>query len=396
MEAIEGTTDESFKNSKKFDKTIQKMTVKVITRHAPSNYGSLLQSIATQTVLEHLGYECKMIDYQRKDERGIRMVLNQVSRKKDFSSPLKKLFYIIIRYPVEKYAQCRFDRMRNRYLKMTKRCTTPEDLSQLKADAFMTGSDQVWGPVITGMYDAAYFLQFATGGAKRLSYAASFGKTNFDAATTRVYQQMLASYDKITVREDSAVQMLESWGAKNCYGQVLDPTLLLSADEWIDLLVYEEMQIKYASQKYILVYQIHNDRQLSSYALRLAAHTGLKLLRVNPFMHQVHRGGKFVLCPDVTEFLSLIKNATYIVTDSFHGTCFSLTFEKQFIEVLPYNTTGTRNQSILALTGLSNRIVYDFDDFSIINRMINYQPVREILAKERGRSVKMLKCLLNS
>ena len=396
MEAIEGTTDESFKNSKKFDKTIQKMTVKVITRHAPSNYGSLLQSIATQTVLEHLGYECKMIDYQRKDERGIRMVLNQVSRKKDFSSPLKKLFYIIIRYPVEKYAQCRFDRMRNRYLKMTKRCTTPEDLSQLKADAFMTGSDQVWGPVITGMYDAAYFLQFATGGAKRLSYAASFGKTNFDAATTRVYQQMLASYDKITVREDSAVQMLESWGAKNCYGQVLDPTLLLSADEWIDLLVYEEMQIKYASQKYILVYQIHNDRQLSSYALRLAAHTGLKLLRVNPFMHQVHRGGKFVLCPDVTEFLSLIKNATYIVTDSFHGTCFSLTFEKQFIEVLPNNTTGTRNQSILALTGLSNRIVYDFDDFSIINTMINYQPVREILAKERGRSVKMLKCLLNS
>ena len=396
MEAIEGTTDESFKNSKKFDKTIQKMTVKVITRHAPSNYGSLLQSIATQTVLEHLGYECKMIDYQRKDERGIRMVLNQVSRKKDFSSPLKKLFYIIIRYPVEKYAQCRFDRMRNRYLKMTKRCTTPEDLSQLKADAFMTGSDQVWGPVITGMYDAAYFLQFATGGAKRLSYAASFGKTNFDAATTRVYQQMLASYDKITVREDSAVQMLESWGAKNCYGQVLDPTLLLSADEWIDLLVYEEMQIKYASQKYILVYQIHNDRQLSSYALRLAAHTGLKLLRVNPFMHQVHRGGKFVLCPDVTEFLSLIKNATYIVTDSFHGTCFSLTFEKQFIEVLPNITTGTRNQSILALTGLSNRIVYDFDDFSIINRMINYQPVREILAKERGRSVKMLKCLLNS
>ena len=396
MEAIEGTTDESFKNSKKFDKTIQKMTVKVITRHAPSNYGSLLQSIATQTVLEHLGYECKMIDYQRKDERGIRMVLNQVSRKKDFSSPLKKLFYIIIRYPVEKYAQCRFDRMRNRYLKMTKRCTTPEDLSQLKADAFMTGSDQVWGPVITGMYDAAYFLQFATGGAKRLSYAASFGKTNFDAATTRVYQQMLASYDKITVREDSAVQMLESWGAKNCYGQVLDPTLLLSADEWIDLLVYEEMQIKYASQKYILVYQIHNDRQLSSYALRLAAHTGLKLLRVNPFMHQVHRGGKFVLCPDVTEFLSLLKNATYIVTDSFHGTCFSLTFEKQFIEVLPNNTTGTRNQSILALTGLSNRIVYDFDDFSIINRMIDYQPVREILAKERGRSVKMLKCLLNS
>ena len=396
MEAIEGTTDESFKNSKKFDKTIQKMTVKVITRHAPSNYGSLLQSIATQTVLEHLGYECKMIDYQRKDERGIRMVLNQVSRKKDFSSPLKKLFYLIIRYPVEKYAQCRFDRMRNRYLKMTKRCTTPEDLSQLKADAFMTGSDQVWGPVITGMYDAAYFLQFATGGAKRLSYAASFGRTNPDAATTRVYQQMLASYDKITVREDSAVQMLESWGAKNCYGQVLDPTLLLSADEWIDLLVYEEMQIKYASQKYILVYQIHNDRQLSSYALRLAAHTGLKLLRVNPFMHQVHRGGKFVLCPDVAEFLSLIKNATYIVTDSFHGTCFSLTFEKQFIEVLPNNTTGTRNQSILALTGLSNRIVYDFDDFSIINRMIDYQPVREILAKERGRSVKMLKCLLNS
>lgn len=372
------------------------MIVKVITRHAPSNYGSLLQSIATQTVINRLGYECEIIDYQRRDERGLKMILNLVSRKRDFNSPLKKMFYIAVRYPIEKYAQCRFDRMRNRYLEMTKRCVTLEDLSQLDADAFMTGSDQVWGPVMTGMYDAAYFLQFATGRAKRLSYAASFGKTNFDATTTREYQRMLVSYDKITVREDSAVQMIEAWGAENCRGQVLDPTLLLNVDEWTDLLIDEKMQAKYANRKYILVYQIHNDKQLSSYALRLAAYTGLKLLRVNPFMHQVRRGGKLLLCPDVAEFLSLIKNATYIVTDSFHGTCFSLIFEKQFIEILPNNATGTRNQSILALTGLSDRIVTDFDDFSIIDKMINYQPVREILTKERERSIKILKYLLDS
>lgn len=372
------------------------MNIKVITRHSPSNYGSLLQSIAIQTIIERMGHQCEIIDYQRSDERGLKMIRTQLAQKKGYDNPLKKLAYIAIRYPIEKLAQNRFDKMRECHLKMTGRCSSHEELAFLKADVFMTRSDQVWGPMMNGMYDTAYFLQFVAKDTKRLSYAASFGKTKFDACTEKVYKQMLAFYDKITVREDSAVGLIESWGCRNCLGQVLDPTLLMNGEMWSRLLITDCIQKRYENREYILVYQIHNDPQLSSYALQFAKRTGLQLIRVNPFIHQVCRGGKFICCPDVGEFLALIKNAAYMVTDSFHGTCFAINFGKQFVEILPNNSTGTRNQSILALTGLSNRIVTDFSDFSILNEMIDFVPVNKVLESERLKSLGRLEELLKN
>ncbi len=371
------------------------MNIKVITRHSPSNYGSLLQSIATIKILECLGHQPEIIDYQRNDERGLRMIKTQVSQKDGYSNPLKRLAYIAVRYPIERLAQSRFDAMRKKYLKMTARCTNEKDLRSLKADAFITGSDQVWGPMMNGVYDSAFFLQFVAPGGKKLSFASSFGKTTFDSRTKGEYIKMLSSYDKIAVREDTAVQLLSNWGLRNCIGQVLDPTLLFSGQDWSDWLISSELQGKYIGRKYILIYQIHNDPNLSSYALKLADKTGLELVRVNPFMHQAKRGGKFICCPDVAEFLALIKNATYMVTDSFHGTCFAVNFNKQFIEILPNNSTGTRNQSILTLTGLSNRIIVDFNDYSIVENVIDYDSVNLILEQERKKSIEILKDLLD-
>ena len=370
------------------------MNVKVITRHSPSNYGSVLQSIATIAVMEKLRVDCEIIDYQRPDERGLAGVLTQLKAKQGFDNPLKRLAYIAIRFPIEKYAQVRFDRMRKKYLKMTSRCSSHDDLKSLSADAFMTGSDQVWGPMMNGSYDSAYFLQFVGPNARKLAYAASFGKTKFDDATVTDYKQMLVGYDKIAVRENSAVSLLRDWGLNNCIGQVLDPTLLLCKEEWTKLLIKESDRKKYADNKYILVYQIHNDPKLSDYAKRIAKHTGLKLLRVNPFFHHVTRGGKFICCPDLSEFLALIDNATCIITDSFHGTCFAINFGKQFVEILPKNATGTRNQSILDLTGLSNRILQDANDYSLINKSIEYDRVQKVLETEREKSKSLMKGML--
>lgn len=370
------------------------MNVKVITRHSPSNYGSLLQSIATVKTIEGLGHDCSIIDYQRPDERGLKGVLTQVNCKAGFGNPLKKLAYIAIRYPIEKFAQACFDEMRKKYLKMTSRCSSHVDLKKISADAFITGSDQVWGPMMNGVYDSAYFLQFVGKDSRKLAYAASFGKTKFDESTVEAYKKMLSEYDKIAVREKSAVSLLEEWGLDNCLGQVLDPTLLLNSKTWKDLLVSKHDSQKYANRNYILVYQIHNDPKLSDYAKRIARQTGKELLRVNPYLHQKYRGGKFICCPDLGEFLALIDNASCIITDSFHGTCFSINFGKQFIEILPNNATGTRNQSILELTGLSNRILRDFDDYSLINQMIDYNEVHHILEVEREKSIDVMKNLL--
>ena len=100
------------------------------------------------------------------------------------------------------------------------------------------------------------------------------------------------------------------------------------------------------------------------------------------------------MCPDVKDFLELINNAAYIVTDSFHGTCFAINFNKQFVEILPNNATGTRNQSILTLTGLSSRIVTNFEDFTVVDNEIDYGPVNKILEEERERCKDVLKKML--
>lgn len=359
------------------------MDIKVITRHAPSNYGSLLQSIATVTILERLGHTCEIIDYIRDDEHGLKAVTTVLDGKQGWNGNLlKKLAYIALRYPEEKRAEMKFSRMRKKYLKLTGRSRTHEELKQLDADVFMTGSDQVWGPTLNGHYDEAYFLSFVKDKPK-IAYAASFGRTEFTPATLSEYKKMLSDYTGIAVRENSAVDLLAQMNIP-CAGQVLDPTLLLTGEEW-GKWIEKDVQ-----GKYVLVYQLHNNPALSDYAVRFARHVGLPLYRVSPTFHQCRRGGKFVYLPDLSEFLSYIKHSTYFITDSFHGTAFALNFNRQFIEILPNNKTGSRNQSILQLTGLQDRIVTDYNDFSISNKKIDYESVNAVLRNEREKSMSIM------
>lgn len=364
------------------------MNVKVITRHAPSNYGSLLQSIATIKTIERLGHACQIIDYIRNDERGLKAITTPLSNKKEWSGNiLKRIAYILLRYPEEHIAERKFERMRSKYLKLTERCTNITELSNLTADVFMTGSDQVWGPTLNGKYDEAYFLSFVRN-TKKTAYAASFGRTEFTLSTISQYKKMLSKYDDIAVREDSAVELLDNMHIR-CVGQVLDPTLLLTGDEWRAFIKNDHI----IQGKYVLVYQLHNNPVLSDYAVRFAEHVGLPLYRVSPTFHQFKRGGHFLYLPELSDFLSYIKDCTYFITDSFHGTAFALNFNKQFIEILPNNKTGSRNQSILRLTGLEDRIINDYNDFSICNRVIDYDRVNSILENERMKSIDILKKL---
>lgn len=364
------------------------MNIKVITRHGPSNYGSVLQSIATLEILRRLGADAEIIDYQREDERGLKAVLANVNHKSGYSNPIKKLLYVAIRFPMEWIAQRKFDKMRKASLRLTSRCKDTSDLKRLDADIFMTGSDQVWGPVLTEPYDSNYFLDFVDDKTKKIAYAASFGKAKFDDAVSSKFKKLLSRYDHIAVREDTAKKLLENWDI-HCDGQVLDPTLLLTSAEWSKLISKEKNR-----GGYVLAYQIHNNPKLNELAKEIAERLNLPLYRVSPSLHQFSRGGKFIYLPDLGGFLSAIKNCSYLVTDSFHGTCFAINFNKQFVEVLPNNGTASRNQSILKLTGLTNRIIFEKEDLAILDSNIDYNMVNQIIEKERSYSVNILKAML--
>ncbi|MCM1518494.1 MAG: polysaccharide pyruvyl transferase family protein [Pseudoflavonifractor sp.] len=364
------------------------MDVKVITRHAPSNYGSLLQSIATVEAVESLGHSCRIIDYRRDDERGLRSILTLLAKKPEWNNNIvKKIAYVVMRWPAEKIAEVKFDSMRRRYLKMTPHVSTLDGLRSLTADIFMTGSDQVWGPVAGDRFDEAYFLTFADKG-RRVAYAGSFGRTVFDDDVLGRYRDMLSRYDAIAVRENSAVDTLASMGVTTV-GQVLDPTLLLDAERWSGYMP-DTPPVK---GEYVLVYQLHNNPALDLYATRVAGKLRLPLIRMSASMHQFARSGRFKFLPGMGKFLSLIKNARCMVTDSFHGTAFAINFNTPFVEILPGNGTGSRNQSILQLTGLQDRIVTDFDDLSIVDKAIDFDAVNRIIAREREKSMEILRTL---
>lgn len=368
------------------------MEVNVITRHAPANYGSLLQSIATQKVLEKVGVENKIIDYIPKEETGVRIAFTQLKGKKSWNcNPLKKMAYILGRELENLIMYHKFERMRKKYLNMTEHFSTEQELVGFAAESnsiFMTGSDQVWGPVSTGVYDPVYFLEFVSEEKKKIAFASSFGKASFSETDIRKYKKMLSRYSNIAVRENSAVEMLYDMGIEA--RQVLDPTLLVTSEKWEEYISDKDIP----KEEYVLVYQIHNNPELDRYAIKFAEKVGLPLRRVSPLLHQVRRGGKFIYLPDIGQFLALIKNANYMVTDSFHGTAFAVNFNTQFVEVLPNTGTASRNQSILKLLGLENRIVKDNNDFCFISQMIDYTIVNQRLIEERNRTMSVLKQIL--
>ncbi len=362
------------------------MNTAIITRHAVTNYGSLLQTMATQEVICQLGHEAVVIDYIRDDEKYQNIEKTMLSKKNEWNSnPLKKAIYLMLRQPGSIIAGKKFENYRNKCLNLTKRYSSKEELinDKLSFDCYITGSDQVWGPVGNGEYDDCYCLSFTKEEDKKIAYAASFGRNDFDKKTEEYFVKWLSRYDKILVRESSALQKLSEWALPA--EQVLDPTLLLSKEYWMKFVNKTNID------KYLLIYQLHNNKRLDIYAKELAKRKGLKIVRVSQFLHQIINGGKFVWCPSPSAFLSLIAYSECLITDSFHGTAFAINFNKPFIEVLPNNKTETRNVSILKLTGLTERILMKNDDYSIFDKKIDFNKVNSIIEQERNRSIKILK-----
>lgn len=365
------------------------MRVALITRHFIPNYGSLLQAMATQQAIENLGHSCDVIDYIREDETFRNREKTLLNRKQRWNgSKGKRFLYLMLRQPESIAAGRKFERWQRQYLNLTKRYS---GLEQLKADppaadVYMTGSDQVWGPVENGSYDSAYCLSFVDGNRRKMAYAASFGHTELSEEERGYYQTWLTCYQRITVREESAVKILEELGMEASW--VLDPTLLFDAAYWAQYVK------PIAHKKYILVYQLHNDSRLNAYAKKAAKKKGLPLIRLSVSFHQLLRGGKLIWAPDLGTFLSYIKNAECMITDSFHGTAFAINFNTPFIEVMPNNNTGTRNRSILRLTGLQGRILQKQEDLALVDQKIDFQYANKILEQKRKESFCILKSMI--
>lgn len=365
------------------------MNVKIITRHAVANYGSVLQAYALQKAIEKIGHKAEIINYIRLDEQGKNIVDTMLKRNSKWNKNIfLRTIYKILQMPVYNKSYLKFEKFRKCLLNETERIySNSEELKELpEADVYCTGSDQVWGKIGNVDFDENYFLDFVPKGKKCISYAASFGKSELSDELLDNLSKLLAKYSHITVRENSAKKILED--KKIFSEQVLDPTLLLSKDEWKEI-INDEVKEK----DYVLIYQLHRDKKLEKYAEEFARRTNKKLIRISISWLYVFKSGKLSYMPSINKFLEYFKNCEYVITDSFHATVFSIIFNKKFIDILP-NKTGTRIVSILQLLGLENRIVKNYNDFSLINKEIDYYDVNIKLDNERNKSLKILENII--
>lgn len=362
--------------------------IDVITLHRTVNYGSVLQAYATQYILEKLGYEVEFIDYY--PER-LHMV-GMLRRIKNKNEKFKKNIFIrniarIIIFPSYIKRFYVFKKFVKEHIKLTRKTyVTEEDLEMdiPEADVYCTGSDQVWNVGWNEKIDYPFFLKFVPSNKKCIAYSASFGKSKLEDWEKEETKKLLQKYSSLAMREKSGVEILEKLGIENGV-QVLDPTLLLDKNDWNSLI-----SEKYKGKKYIFVYNINHNKKLDDYAVKFAKQKKMPIIYVSYNYHDCFKHGKLKCNTKVENFLSLISNAEYVLTDSFHCTAFSINFNKQLLVAYP-EKFSTRLASIVELTGLQNRVIDDYNNFNICDRPINFNYANKVLKQERKKSLDYLK-----
>lgn len=315
------------------------MKVAILTFHnTPNNCGAVLQAFALQRTLEKLGHEACIIDYYR--ERG------DLKPWWSFKS-LGGLYHTAKMLYIENLRLDRCRRFRRRHLNLT-----PAEyggrVRYFGADAYITGSDQVFNP-IHNEGNPDFLLDFVPSGKRRIAYGASFGIDVFNEAYTQMLKRLLPMFDALSVREEKGAETIKAISGR-AVQVVADPTLLLDEDEYSPLLA--SAMVRVPAESYVFIYLIGSHPDARRIAREKASELGATkiLLMTNgraewhwPQFGMIKRLSVFT----PADFLALISNATYVVTNSFHGTAFSIVFHRHFTSLRNGTAGDARMETLL-------------------------------------------------
>lgn len=352
------------------------MKIATITFQNADNYGAMLQCYALQQAITRIGYKCDVIDYYC--EYLSKPYSVAALKRKGFIRFILGNINVLVRLP----RKGNFKKFREEISK-----TISVDKSNIKIlnneyDVFITGSDQVWNYQLTN-FDTSYFLDFVNDSDKKISYAASLGFDDFSDKVASQYYNLLKDYKCISVREVSAKKLLDNILCRDIQ-VVLDPTLLLAKEDWDKILVEPQ------KSKYIFVYQLSPSSYFTYILKELKRKTGLKVIAVPFVMGCVCAEIDMLAGP--SEWLGYIKNAEYIVTDSFHATVFALVYNKKLYSCV--NESASRIVDLLSMVKMKCFLFRKGREFSLIND-VDYINSNKILDMQREQSLCLLERMIS-
>ena len=378
------------------DIVIEHMKVAILTLRIHSNFGYLMQLYALQKVVRRLGHEPYTF-YIKEEQPSCKAKAKEVVYNLYMKYVKKEDIKIFKKWITDKERTI-IDKNTwefvNSNIQLTDYLRTPQDFygfDASKYDAYIVGSDQVWRePYSINL--PLYYFSFLRGNQKRMSYAASFGKSNIDeysAALKKRCGQLIKEFSIVTVREKDGVDICsKEFGVEA--KQVVDPTLLLPALEYKKLA--DKGKKHNDGKPYIFTYILDSTPQKWNAINIFAQEEGLVIINLLP--PKIGTKGTAIedyIYPKVYDILSGFANSEYVITDSFHACVFSLIFKRQFY-VFPNEKIGnSRIISLLSDYGITNRVIKE----RILKESINYDSLETNIINKIELSLGYLKSFLN-
>lgn len=357
------------------------MRINVISRHAARNYGSVLQALATRMVLSRSQInDVKFIDYRQPGHEDSGFAY--ASRTNLPLGHLGRTGYALVRHNSIKRIRNTFESFIQAELQLTD--ATYHSIDELRQstefpheDAFCVGSDQVWN-IETNKDNSPYYLDFAPSSSLKFSLASSVGTDVLPSSEITHFINSVSRFDAISVRERQAKAYLQSVGVPSTV--LVDPVLSLTPDFWRNF-----AGPKTSAPPYILVYQLNGSSSVEPLVREASSKLRIRVRRIEYWRTPRSFQNPAVILPDVHEFVRLFRDAAFVVTDSFHGTAYSVLFGKPFV-VAPPRKYPSRILSLLALVDQEYRANPDlpFTSYLTLDN-IEADRINSILKIERER-----------
>ena len=363
------------------------MKAGLLTFYHLHHHGAILQAAATQRALASLGWDCEIVDYFVNQD--IRILKPPTTPGRAANDAYNTLHYAALRRRWQRFED--FSRAR---LNLTARhYESWEELraARLPYDLLISGSDQIWNPAIFpgGRFDPVFFGTFSP--LRKIAYAPSFGAARLPGGMEKELKGYLAGFSHLSVRELSGRETVREAAGREAE-VVLDPTLLPAAEEWSALAAERTVR-----GDYILCYGIARSEALEPYIRHLAEETGLPVVQLCGTRRKAHPKARMILDAGPAEFLSLFRHAAYVCTNSFHGTVFSVQFQRPFFTAAApaefREPERSRTFSLLSRLGLTDRVVGK-GDTAAVGDIPDWPAVEERLSAARAESMAYLEAAL--